>query len=93
MGSKTSVVKNGFLLAFFNLGQFSSDLLWAAESKFQSVLIDQLQGWGNRGGGGGARPPRFGQSVNPISTREGGGADYAHQITTRPSDFQTFRHP
>ena len=26
-------------------------------------------------------------------SQPGGGADFAHQITTRPPDFQTFRHP
>ena len=29
-------------------------------------------------------PTVFGISVNPISTKEGGGAHYAHQITTLP---------
>ena len=44
------------------------------------------------GGAGGtmARPPDFGRSVNPISTK---GADYAHQLILAPPDFQTFRQP
>ena len=37
-----------------------------------------------------SRPPDFGRSVNPISTR---GTDYAPHFSTRPSDFQTKRHP
>ena len=43
--------------------------------------------------GGGATPPDFGRSVNPISTRAGVGADYAHQIILAPLDFQTFLRP
>ena len=35
---------------------------------------------------------KLGRSDNPISTM-GGGPDYFHRITTRPSDFETFRHP
>ena len=27
------------------------------------------------------------RSVNPFRTRQGGGVDYAHHITTRPSGF------
>ena len=45
--------------------------------------------WGQKGD----RPPKFCRSVNPIPTR---GADYAHNITTRPlhpPDFQTFLRP
>ena len=34
--------------------------------------------------------PDFGRSVNPISPR---GTDYAPHFSTRPSDFQTKRHP
>ena len=48
----------------------------------------KLEGWG------GVSPPVFGQTVNPISTRCRGGADYAHNSTTRPPlDFQTLRWP
>ena len=42
-------------------------------------------------------PPDFGRSVNPISTRGRGEADYSHHIVTcltRPHpDFQTFPRP
>ena len=38
------------------------------------------------GAGGAMAPPDLGRSVTPIS-KQGGGADYAHQITTCPPGF------
>ena len=56
-----------------------------------SPCVTMYQGWWNRGSGGShPPPPYFGRSVTPIWTE---GADYDPQLTDRPPDFQTFRHP
>ena len=51
--------------------------------------IQAVLGWRNRGRGQGVLS-YFDRSVNPTST---GGADYAHDITTCPTDFQIFFSP
>ena len=59
---------------------------------FWSLAASYKQGGrlvGARGAGGAMAPTAIDRSVNPISNR---GAYYAQHITTRPPDFQTFRH-
>ena len=59
----------------------------------QCALLHRAVGTARWGGGGAeGSQSHFGRSVLTLS-QSGGGADYAHHITTSPPDYQTFLRP